>query len=410
MTPALLAASRIKEAKTTPDISAEVRAFSAKAVWDYLQMRVQASAQNAEGLPSVLHPSDIYDPHWQPNSAVIQFEPMKIQHKELQIAEGFQDVIEFNKYQRQLTLIVLNKLAEFNIKVNASRVHRSKPERAFRTMMDFRGKKQLIEGSLYGCNLVFVDGPFGVYDEVWDTYSSSFYTYMGGICMNMMHIGGTVILFLSESMLRTTVNVKGVQLSISKQQAIIDAFCATTSDGWPLKWNCHPVIQYWSRGQVNTGRNISSPKNVLQPYALLYLADNPKDDTNKLKKWEPLRNTIGQFKDMFTNLMSSAWYANDLRDVTTAAIANELDLLQDKSAQEALIKKKMIYAQKKAVRLLDHTERKQHYAHYGIVCKGKYLAPIEFKNFCQRLGFIRDVINEAKNMFTYLVGWAKYPD
>ncbi|KAK3261718.1 hypothetical protein CYMTET_29388 [Cymbomonas tetramitiformis] len=168
------------------------------------------------------------------------------------------------------------------------------------------------------------------------------------------------------------------------------------------------------------------------------------------------------------SIKSSAWYANDLRDVTTAAIANELDLLQDKSAQEALIKKKMIYAQKslrllhpdlgyewrlealnlknlptemqplcnleciydalncfhfdvrymffaldmakKAVRLLDHTERKQHYAHYGIVCKGKYLAPIEFKNFCQRLGFIRDVINEAKNMFTYLVGWAKYPD
>ncbi|KAK3268200.1 hypothetical protein CYMTET_23285 [Cymbomonas tetramitiformis] len=66
---------------------------------------------------------------------------------------------------------------------------------------------------------------------------------------------------------------------------------------------------------------------------------------------------------------------------------------------------------KKAVGLLDHTERKQHYANYGIVYKGKYLAPIEFKNFCQRLGFIRDVIEEAKNMmFTYLVGWAKYPD
>ncbi|KAK3262558.1 hypothetical protein CYMTET_28593 [Cymbomonas tetramitiformis] len=31
-------------------------------------------------------------------------------------------------------------------------------------------------------------------------------------------------------MLRTTVIVKGQQISISKQQAIIDAFCATTSD------------------------------------------------------------------------------------------------------------------------------------------------------------------------------------
>eukprot|EP00854_Cymbomonas_tetramitiformis_P002138 gene2138-2837_t len=149
MTPALLAASRIKEAKTTPDISAEVRAFSAK--------------------------------------------------------------------------------------VNASRVLRSKPGRAFQTMLNFRGKKQLMEGSRYGCNLVFVDGPFGVYNEVWDTYSCSFYTYMGGLCMNMMHIGGTVILFLPESMLRTMVNVKGHQIYISKQQAIIDAFCAATSDGWPLK-------------------------------------------------------------------------------------------------------------------------------------------------------------------------------
>ncbi|KAK3245034.1 hypothetical protein CYMTET_45379 [Cymbomonas tetramitiformis] len=185
---------------------------------------------------------------------------------------------------------------------------------------------------------------------------------------------------------------------------------------------------------------------------LLNLATASKNELDQLTK-SPVQGK---------SIKSSSWYANDLRDVTIAAIANELDLLQDKSAQVALMRKEMIYAQKtwvmkqwrlealnlknlptemqplcnleciydalncfhfdvrymffaldmakKAVGLLDHTERKQHYAHYGIVCKGKYLAPIEFKNFCQRLGFIRDVIDEAKNMFTYLVGWAKYPD
>ncbi|KAK3274166.1 hypothetical protein CYMTET_17638 [Cymbomonas tetramitiformis] len=188
---------------------------------------------------------------------------------------------------------------------------------------------------------------------------------------------------------------------------------------------------------------------------LLNLATASKNELDQLT----------QFPVKGKSIKSSAWYANDLRDVTTAAIVNELDQLQDKSAQEALLKKEMIYAQKslrllhldlghewrveamnlkyqptemqplcnlesiydalgcfhfdvrymffaldiakKAVGLLDPTERKKHYAKYGIVCKGKYMSPVEFKNFCQRLGFI---IEEAKKMFTYLVGWAKYPD
>ncbi|KAK3286782.1 hypothetical protein CYMTET_5684, partial [Cymbomonas tetramitiformis] len=192
---------------------------------------------------------------------------------------------------------------------------------------------------------------------------------------------------------------------------------------------------------------------------LLNLATASKNDLKELT----------QFPVQGKSVKSSAWYANDLRDVTTAAIANELDQLQDNSAQSRGFEKEMMYAQKslrllhpdlghewrvealnlknlptemqplcnlesiydalgyfhfdvrymffaldmakKAVALLDRTERKQHYAKYGIVCKDKYLAPIEFKNFCRRLGFIRDVIEEAKNMFTYLVvGWAKYPD
>ncbi|KAK3275788.1 hypothetical protein CYMTET_16099 [Cymbomonas tetramitiformis] len=49
---------------------------------------------------------------------------------------------------------------------------------------------------------------------------------------------------------------------------------------------------------------------------------------------------LSQFPVQGKSIKSSAWYANDLRDVTTAAIENELDLLQDKSAQEALIKKR----------------------------------------------------------------------
>ncbi|KAK3263577.1 hypothetical protein CYMTET_27625 [Cymbomonas tetramitiformis] len=49
---------------------------------------------------------------------------------------------------------------------------------------------------------------------------------------------------------------------------------------------------------------------------------------------------LSQFPVQGKSIKSSAWYANDLRDVTTAAIANELDLLQNKSAQEALIKKR----------------------------------------------------------------------
>ncbi|KAK3286685.1 hypothetical protein CYMTET_5770 [Cymbomonas tetramitiformis] len=61
--------------------------------------------------------------------------------------------------------------------------------------------------------------------------------------------------------------------------------------------------------------------------------------TNDLKE-------LTQFPVKVKRPKSNTWYANDLRDVTTAAIANELDQLKDKSAQETLLKKEMFYAQK----------------------------------------------------------------
>ncbi|KAK3277746.1 hypothetical protein CYMTET_14266 [Cymbomonas tetramitiformis] len=59
--------------------------------------------------------------------------------------------------------------------------------------------------------------------------------------------------------------------------------------------------------------------------------------------------------------------------------------------------------------LLEDADRKAHYASYGILTK-KNLLGSEFMSYCLRLGFIRDIIEEAKARYADLMGWKKYPD
>eukprot|EP00854_Cymbomonas_tetramitiformis_P023769 gene23769-28816_t len=115
MAPAILAASRMIEAKEMPDIIHEIDAFGAKAVWEWLELRVKASNREG-GMPDALNQTEIFDTQWEPKSAVIEFLQLKIQHKDLQAAEGIQGVVDFNKCQRELLETLLRTLLEFGIK------------------------------------------------------------------------------------------------------------------------------------------------------------------------------------------------------------------------------------------------------------------------------------------------------
>lgn len=118
-----------------------------------------------------------------------------------------------------------------------------------------------------------------------------------------MDRAGLVILFVPEASVRTEITVAGQKVSIFRQQAIIDAFCAS-SKGWPLQWYCHPQLQYWHRGACQIGNNASGPQPVLQPYVVLHLVSDPKDNAkNKLKRWSPLRCTVGKGVTGYTNCM-----------------------------------------------------------------------------------------------------------
>ncbi|KAK3237171.1 hypothetical protein CYMTET_52724 [Cymbomonas tetramitiformis] len=115
MAPAVLAASRMMEAKEMPDINNEIAAFSAKAVWEWLELRVKAS-RRGEGMPDALIQTEIFDHDWEPKSAVIEFMELKIEHKELHAAEGVQQPVDFNKCHRALQAKLLTGLLDFGIK------------------------------------------------------------------------------------------------------------------------------------------------------------------------------------------------------------------------------------------------------------------------------------------------------
>ncbi|KAK3281872.1 hypothetical protein CYMTET_10357 [Cymbomonas tetramitiformis] len=303
MAPAVLAASRMMEAKEMPDIIHEIAAFSAKAVWEWLELRVKASRREG-GMPDALNQTEIFDLDWDPKSAVIEFMELKIEHKELHAAEGVQYAVDFNMCHRaKLQKKLLTGLLDFGIKVNDSLAERNKCARSNQVMVNWRSAKTL-QHTRYGVDLIFVDGPFGLFSEVWDTYSTDFYSYMGGICMSTMDYGGIVILFLPDSTTRSNVTINGKTCAISRQQAIIDAFCASTT-GWPLKWTCHQTVQYWNRGGGRIGNNAAGPVSVLQPYVLLHLVEDPSM-SNKLPKWAPLRSTVGKFANAFTNIMATS--------------------------------------------------------------------------------------------------------
>ena len=187
--------------------------------------------------------------------------------------------------------------------VNHSREQREKEPLTFTLNMAIGTHKKQVNVAM-GCDLIFVDGPFGmIADAEWDVYSASFYSYMGGLCLTTMDRAGMVILFVPESSVRTEMTVAGQTIHIFRQQAIIDAFCAS-SNGWPLQWYCHPQVQYWHRGACQIGNNASGPQPVLQPYVVLHLVTDPKENAkNKLKRWSPLRCTVGKGVTGYTNCM-----------------------------------------------------------------------------------------------------------
>eukprot|EP00854_Cymbomonas_tetramitiformis_P028127 gene28127-34811_t len=134
-------------------------------------------------MPDALNQTEIFDPDRDPKSAVIEFMELKIEHKDLHAAEGIQGAVDFNKCQRELLEKLLKTLLEFGIKVDQSLADRNKRERSNKVMVNFRNEKTLMH-TRYGVDLIFVDGPFGRFPEVWDTFSTDFYSYMGGICMS----------------------------------------------------------------------------------------------------------------------------------------------------------------------------------------------------------------------------------
>ncbi|KAK3240020.1 hypothetical protein CYMTET_50099 [Cymbomonas tetramitiformis] len=121
MAPAVLAASRMMEAKKMPDIIHEITAFGAKAVWEWLELRVKASRREG-GMPDALNQTEIFDPDWDPESAVIGFMELKIEHNDLDAAEGIQGAVDFNKCHNKLLEKLLKTLLEFGINVRAVQI------------------------------------------------------------------------------------------------------------------------------------------------------------------------------------------------------------------------------------------------------------------------------------------------
>eukprot|EP00854_Cymbomonas_tetramitiformis_P025793 gene25793-31556_t len=192
--PAIHEANKMLLSKACPELVPEdsIQANGAKAAWEFLKTR--AVGANKELLPATMQADTLFDVSWSPDSAIIEFHEMTIAYKEffqVMKREIPKDPMFFNTSQADLYKNLLQVLRAFVAKVNHSREQREKDPLSFTLNMAFLGNSKKQVNVPMGCDLIFVDGPFGmIADAEWDVYSASFYSYMGGLCLTSMDRAG----------------------------------------------------------------------------------------------------------------------------------------------------------------------------------------------------------------------------